>query len=51
MNSVCNAIYDTNRLLNNIDNTLGRIESNTALTAYNTQCIAYNTKIRNQYNF
>lgn len=51
MNSVCNAIYDTNRLLSDINTTLGKIESNTALTAYNTQCVSYNTRIANQYNF
>ncbi len=49
MNTMCNAIQTTNRLLGNISMTLGRIEANTALTAYNTQCITHNTRIASQY--
>ena len=51
MGRVCEAIYESNRLLTNIANTVSRIEANTALIAYNTQCIAYNTEIANKYNF
>lgn len=49
MNAICGAIQETNYLLGNISNQLGRIEANTALTAYNSQCIAKNTRIANTY--
>lgn len=49
MGTVCAAIQESNYLLNNISSTLGRIEANTALTAYNSQCIAHNTRIANTY--
>lgn len=49
MNAICGAIQETNYLLGNISNQLGRIEANTALTAYNSQCIAHNTRIASQY--
>ena len=51
MSYVSSAITTTNRLLGNISSTLGRIEANTALTAYNSQCIAYNTNLANRYNY
>lgn len=49
MNVICGAIQETNDLLGKIRSTLGRIEANTALTAYNSQCIAHNTRIASQY--
>jgi len=49
MGTMCGAIHETNYLLGNISRTLGRIEANTALTAYNSQCIAHNTRIASQY--
>ncbi len=49
MNLICSAVQATHNLLGNISSTLGRIETNTALTAYNSQCIANNTNISNRY--
>lgn len=49
MGTICGAIQETNMLLGNISQTLGRIEANTALTAYNSQCVAHNTRIASQY--
>ena len=49
MGAICGAIQETNFLLGDISRTLGRIETNTALTAYNSQCIAHNTRIASQY--
>lgn len=51
MGYVASAITQSNRLLGDISSSLGRIEANTALTAYNTQCIANNTSIANRYNY
>lgn len=51
MSAICGAIQETNFLLGDISRTLGRIEANTALTAYNTQCIANNTNIANRYYY
>ena len=49
MSAICGAIIETNFLLSDISRTLGRIEANTALTAYNSKCIANNTNISNRY--
>lgn len=51
MGYVACVVTQTNQLLGDISNSLGRIEANTALTAYNTQCIASNTSIANRYNY
>lgn len=51
MSYVANAINQSKTLLQNISYSLGRIEANTALTAYNTQVIANYTKYANKYNY
>lgn len=49
MGMVVSAINYSNSMLSDISSSLGRIEANTALTAYNSQCIAFNTDLSSRY--